>query len=165
MNAHAITLSESFARIAALDLEAVKFKLIQEGDGHWNLARADAAETAYKRFLMLAARHRDQRIVPFGDVDEFWHQHILDTRAYMADCERALGYFLHHWPYSGLLGPEDAAAQQVNFERTRELYSQEFGEECAAGASFSDCGRDCDGGRNDISDALRIRPRIARNAA
>ena len=164
MNAHAISLSESLARIAALDLEAVKFKLVLEGIGEWDLARADAAEVAYKRFLMLAAGHPGLRLVPVGDVDEFWHQHILDTQAYMADCEHALGYFLHHWPYSGLLGPEDAAVQQSNYEKTRDLYRQEFGEEYAAGVSCSGCGRDCDGGRV-TAEAARARPRLARQAA
>lgn len=165
MNTHAITLSESFARIAALNLEAVKFKLVYEGKGTWDVKRADAAEVAYKRFLMLAVKYPAQRVVPAGDVDAFWHQHILDTLAYSTDCEYALGFFLHHWPYSGLLGPKDEAAQEANFSKTCELYFEEFGEKYAAGEKCSNCGPDCDGGKHGISDLMRQRPQLARVAA
>jgi Glycine-rich domain-containing protein-like len=165
MNAHAITLSESFVRIAALDLEAVKFKLVHEGKAEWDVKRADDAEVAYKRFLMLAVKYPGQRVVPTDDVDAIWHQHILDTRAYMADCEYALGYFLHHWPYSGTLGPDDEALLKVNFIKTCDLYAEEFGESYAAGGSCSDCGSSCDGGGHGISGVLLLRPRLARSAA
>ena len=45
-----------------------------------------------------------KRIVPTLTIDEFWHAHILDTRAYMADCKALFGKYMHHYPYSGLKG-------------------------------------------------------------
>ena len=32
------------------------------------------------------------------DVDEFWHQHILDTRKYRDDCENIFGHYMDHTP-------------------------------------------------------------------
>lgn len=161
MNSHAITLSESFSRITALDLEAVKFKLAHSASGEWTRERVDAAEREYKRFLMLVAKFPAQRFVPAGDIDDFWHGHILDTRAYAADCTFALGYFLHHWPYSGMMGDEDAETLRANFAKTCELYFLEFGEPYVPGGKASSC-HDCDGGGHVFPDTERPRPRLAR---
>ncbi|MBF4254538.1 hypothetical protein EA007_27345, partial [Vibrio anguillarum] len=38
---------------------------------------------------------------------EIWHMHILDTRAYMRDCDTLFGEYLHHYPYFGMLGEEN----------------------------------------------------------
>lgn len=160
MNTKAITLSKSLQRIAALDLEAVKFKLVHGEPTEWNAERADAAEREYKRFLMLAAKFPEQRLVPAGDVDAFWHGHILDTRAYARDCAFAMGYFVHHWPYSGMLSEEDAEALRANFAKTCELYFLEFGEPYAPGGSAASC-HDCDGGGHAFPDTERPRPRLS----
>jgi hypothetical protein len=161
MNANAIPLSESFQRIASLNLEALKFKLVQAG-GEWTVDRADVAERQYKRFLMLAAKYRTQKLVPAGDIDAFWHHHILDTHAYSADCAFALGFFLHHWPYSGTMGIQDAQALRANLARTAELYSAEFGESYISDLEAScDSGcHDCDGGGNELGDRARLRPSL-----
>ncbi|HSW20197.1 MAG TPA: hypothetical protein VLJ86_23450, partial [Ramlibacter sp.] len=62
------------------------------------------------------------------DIDRFWHMHILDTRKYAADCEASFGHFVHHFPYLGLRGEEDAQALQAAFLQMQALYVQEFGE-------------------------------------
>ncbi len=54
--------------------------------------------------------------------------HILDTRKYAADCETTFGYFLHHFPYLGLRGEEDAQALQAAFLEMQRLTVEEFGE-------------------------------------
>ena len=38
--------------------------------------------------------------VPTIDIDLFWHQHILDTRAYAKDCQKVFGQFLHHFQFA-----------------------------------------------------------------
>ena len=43
------------------------------------------------------------------------------------DCRRVFGFYLHHFPYFGMRGPDDAAALARAGERTRELYEAEFG--------------------------------------
>lgn len=121
--------------ISELDLECIKARLMEAVDGPgWSRARADACEREYKRFLAVAARFRGETIVPSVDVDLFWHTHILDTRKYAADCEAALGFFLHHTPHDGARGDTDAHQYAAAFARTRSLQAQVL-EEVGAGMS------------------------------
>jgi hypothetical protein len=71
--------------------------------------------------------HPDAEIVPCKIVDEMWHQHILDTIAYRADCERIFGQFLDHFPYFGMRGPDDAEALADAYHATLEIYEKNFG--------------------------------------
>jgi len=114
--------------IEALDLGPIKFKLMdpQEGAG-WSREFVEHMELQYKRYLTLVAKYPREAIAPAKDVDRFWHAHILDTRKYIGDCERVFGFYLHHFPYFGLRGADDAAALAGAGERTRELYEAEFG--------------------------------------
>jgi hypothetical protein len=123
--------------IEGLDLGPVKFKLMdpQEGEG-WSRAFVEHMETQYKRYLTLVAKYPREAIAPAKDVDKFWHAHILDTRKYIDDCERVFGFYLHHFPYFGLRGADDAAALAKAGERTRELYEAEFGAPGQTGSAF-----------------------------
>jgi hypothetical protein len=124
------TTRQMIEAIEALDLGPVKFKLMdpQEGRG-WSREVVERMELEYKRYLTLVANYPREAIVPDKDVDKFWHAHILDTRKYIDDCERVFGYYLHHFPYFGMRGADDAAALAKAGERTRELYEAEFGAE------------------------------------
>ncbi|MFL6566016.1 MAG: glycine-rich domain-containing protein [Burkholderiales bacterium] len=114
--------------IEALDLGPIKFKLMdpEEGEG-WSREFVEHMELQYKRYLTLVAKYPRETIAPAKDLDRFWHAHILDTRKYMDDCERVFGFYLHHFPYFGMRGADDAAALARAGERTRELYEAEFG--------------------------------------
>src|SRR5712691_12337115 len=116
------------AAIDALDLDPIKLKLMnpEEGQG-WSREYADRMELAYKRFLTLLVTHPEETLAPCKDVDKFWHGHILDTLKYAEDCDRVFGRFLHHFPYFGMRGAEDAANLAKAAENTRRLYRQEFG--------------------------------------
>src|SRR5258706_10252915 len=116
------------AAIEALDLDPIKLKLMdpEEGQG-WSREYADRMELAYKRFLTLLATHPEETLAPGKDVDKFWHGHILDTLKYAEDCDRMFGCFLHHFPYFGMRGAEDAANLAKAAENTRRLYRQDFG--------------------------------------
>jgi hypothetical protein len=131
---------QAVATIHKLDLDPIKFKLMDPEEGHgWTREFADQMELAYKRFLTLVATHPEETIVPNKNVDKFWHGHILDTFKYAEDCERVFGYFLHHFPYFGMRGPEDAANQTKAVERTARLYRQRFrGDESEDNAAY--CG-------------------------
>jgi len=97
-------------------------------EGHsWTPEQADHCEIEYKRFLTLLAKFPNDQIVPDIEVDKFWHQHILDTMKYARDCDEIFGHFVHHYPYMGMLGEDDAAASAEAFERMQHLYAQEFG--------------------------------------
>jgi hypothetical protein len=128
MQQHQKPVERTLAGIEALDLEPIKFKLMdsQEGEG-WSREYADKVEVDYKRFLTLVVKYPGQTIALSKETDKFWHGHILDTIKYAEDCQNVFGYFLHHFPYLGMRGSEDAAAQARAVEVTASLYEQEFG--------------------------------------
>lgn len=150
-----VSLDERIRRINEIDLEPIKFKLVHDSDTEWTIERVDKVAAEYKRFLALILKNtitnRVQSIVPIKEVDEFWHAHILDTAKYVEDCQSCLGFFLHHFPYLGLRGPDDAQALKDRFRESREYYLAEFGEvaqedrlEVSADCGTSDCGTsDC----------------------
>lgn len=150
-----LTLAEKLRRIEDLDLDPIVVKLIDadEGEG-WSLEQALCAERLYRRFLQLTVMHPEKSIVPTKVMDAVWHYHILDTRKYAHDCEHALGFFLHHFPYFGMRGEQDAKDLQNAFTSTKELFLTAFGETLeAAGASFQKVvAAQCDGSSGGSND-------------
>lgn len=127
--------NDAFNAVLDLDLDPIKVKLMHQASGEgWSVAKANAVETEYRRFLYLMKMFPDEQAAPLADVDTFWHYHILDTMKYAADCEQAFGYFLHHFPYVGLRGEDDEAVQRRSAERMRELYEASFGDGYARAA-------------------------------
>lgn len=134
-------------KIENLDLEPIKYKLIKEKG--WPLQKADTVEKLYKAYLLLFALYPSEEHVPTHDIDEMWHSHILDTQKYMSDCDHIFGYYLHHYPYLGLMGAEDAALATAQFERTRQRFVEVSGLDPAeaAGCGGGGCGGGgCSGG-------------------
>lgn len=115
--------------ISELDLEPIKFKLINEKkEGKWSLEQADLVEKWYKRFLFLCAKNPNKAIVPNQIIDKFWHQHILDAEKYQKDCEKVFGYLLHHFPYFGTRDEKDKENLTVAAKSTKKLYQEYFDE-------------------------------------
>ncbi len=143
------TLEHTIAAIQTMDLSLIKFKATRHEEGYgWSNDHADQMELAYKRYLILHAKYPGMTLAPEQDVDRFWHLHILDTRKYAADCEHAFGHFVHHFPYLGLRGEDDALALQSAFDAMQALYAKEFGDRPpAAQASPAWCGVDPTGQR------------------
>lgn len=134
-------LEQTIETIQAMDLTPIKFKATRDEDGYgWSPAYADEMEIAYKRYLILHAKYPGLTLAPERDVDRFWHMHILDTRKYAADCDAAFGYFLHHFPYLGLRGEDDAKALDAAFEQMQQLYLEEFGEPMVKPKEAAACG-------------------------
>jgi hypothetical protein len=121
--------NDLFKAVMELNLDPIKAKLmhVESGEG-WSLAKANAVEKEYRRFLCLMKIYPNEDTAPLVDVDTFWHYHILDTMKYAADCEQAFGYFLHHYPYVGLRGEGDEQFRIDSGERMRTLYETTFGE-------------------------------------
>jgi hypothetical protein len=117
------------AIIANIDLEMVKMKLrdIDEGLG-WTIGECDEAEVEYKRYLHLTKKFPDASLVPHSIMDDMWHQHILDTRAYHKDCDLIFGEYLHHYPYFGLRSEKDQQNLIFSFDETQKIYEVEFGD-------------------------------------
>jgi hypothetical protein len=133
---------KAMQQINSLDLSMVKRKLMdrEEGQG-WTQETADRAEKRYRRFLGMVYCDWNGSIVPTKDIDTVWHQHILDTRAYAEDCERVFGEFLHHFPYFGMRGDEDARNLTASFERTKMLYAELFDEDYVEEIGSVDAGK------------------------
>lgn len=158
--------------IEALDLDPIKIKLMGTTEGEsWSREKAEAVDVQYRRFLKLNLDHRsgDAPIVPTRDVDTFWHYHILDTMKYAEDCEAVFGRFLHHFPYFGLRGEEDARNLVEAFSATALRYRQTFGEDLpdsdSADCQGAGCGSvvcnasECNG--EGFSLVGQVRPRFA----
>lgn len=129
MELHKRTSEQVTAAIQALDLDLIKRKLTDvEGEHGWSRPHADQIEREYKRFLILLTKYPDQLLASSKDVGKFWHSHIVETRKYAEDCENVFGYFLHHFPYFGMRGAEDAANRAEAEANTAGLYEQEFGQ-------------------------------------
>jgi hypothetical protein len=131
------TVEQTVAAIQALDLDPIKFKLMdpEEGQG-WSRECVDQMAIEYKRFLTLSIKYPEETIAPSKDVDKFWHGHILDTMKYAEDCQNVFGYFLHHFPYFGMRGEEDAANLAEAGKTTNRLYENEFGEAVLRRAAY-----------------------------
>jgi hypothetical protein len=124
-------LDAALRRVAVLDFSMLKAKLV--GEMGWTPETCEETEALYRKFLALNLRYPGRKICPTGPVDEFWHAHILDTRAYAADCDALFGGILHHFPYFGLRGPEDRADLERSFQDTIDLFIRHFGVDPSSG--------------------------------
>ena len=118
-------ITESLERVAKLDFTILKRKLGEEKG--WSPEYQNDVEDLYRRFLALNIVYRDHKICPTGPIDDFWHAHILDTKAYARDCQALFGEYLHHFPYFGMRGPVDRANLEAAFEQSRVLFIMHFG--------------------------------------
>lgn len=110
--------------IAKIDLTSVNQRLCQQRE--WSDEKCREVEAGYRRFLVLALLHASADLVPSSEVDEYWHMHILDTRAYQRDCLSSLGFFLHHQPSTGSDTDTESVLNRA-FGRTQWLEKQYFG--------------------------------------
>ena len=67
----------------------------------WSRAHGRAVEQEYRRFLGLLILNPEKEYGMAGDVDELWHDHILDTQNYLTMCRQVVGAVVHHCPGDG----------------------------------------------------------------
>lgn len=91
----------------------------------WTLGHATQATREYRRFLVLT-QLAGHEVCPSADVDEAWHLHLTQSRAYAQMCAKVFGRFLHHDPSKGGAG-EDTRHREM-YARTLQRYEQLFGE-------------------------------------
>lgn len=99
--------TEALAITEKWNFELAARKLIDSNPARWDSLRAEKAILDYQRYMAITKALDGIQLVPNGDIDEIWHMHILDTRAYMQDCDALFGGYLHHYPYFGMLGEEN----------------------------------------------------------
>jgi len=113
-----------------LDLDLTRFvsKLLRdESQKFTSESLAWTAIFEYKRFLQMKKSFPKLELAPSPLVDEVWHMHILDTRAYMKDCERIFGGYIHHSPSFGD-SDEEKKGMADRYTETMEVYEKVFGE-------------------------------------
>jgi hypothetical protein len=105
-----------------LDLESVRKRLMKKKG--WTAAHTDRLIEEYREYLALFYFHPGEELVPPSqELDDVWHEHILDTQRYAEDCQRVFGRFIHHVP--GLEHGTDRHTEGL--ERTRRHWWQRFG--------------------------------------
>lgn len=115
------------AAINRIDFSMICMKLMDPNEGEgWSRRQCAEVAEEYRRFLTLHLFFPGEDIVPNLAIDTFWHFHILDTAAYYKDCKAIFGKILHHYPYFGMKGKEDAKQFVSAFERTKNLYEKTF---------------------------------------
>ncbi len=113
--------------VQQLDFERLKHKMTQTAESEISEEAWDLAEKEYRRFLTLKQLYPGVSLVPSKQVDQIWHAHILDTRAYRDDCNAVFGRFIDHYPYFGIYGDDDSRALNTAFNETVALYESHFG--------------------------------------
>src|SRR5690348_8512619 len=118
-------MDEKWSKVAALDLKSVRRKFEFKKGWLWRLRGGDAGriEREYRQFLYLIVSHPGETVVPWSrTLDDFWHEHILDTAKYARDCDEILGSFIHHNPHL----PEGSPPHEKAAASTRMMYRAAF---------------------------------------
>lgn len=116
---------DAWAYITAIDFRLITDKLAA-AHPLWSDSFIRRAIRAYKQFLFVSRKARQQgvRVTPHKAVDEVWHEHVLITKHYMADCNAIFGHYLHHHP--GEVG-KPSTQDQTAFTDTNRLVRKYFG--------------------------------------
>ena len=121
-------IKEIHSDVKKLDFTRIKYKLMSKDENPVSQEAVEEMELEYLRYLTLIKLYPGQSFVPTEQMDEFWHAHILDTKAYAEDCRSVFGRFVHHNPYFGIYGEDDYQNLQNSFEKTKKIYFEAFGE-------------------------------------
>ncbi|SRR5579883_133531 len=123
------TIEEAIDYIYKIDFSMIINKMVQSG---WARSTAEALSHEYRNFLFLQKKYAFQTQIalpPSEELDEFWHNHILDTHKYIHDCKMIFGEYLHHYPYFGIDDKSDQKDLANAFENTQKYYFAEFKKE------------------------------------
>ena len=147
---------KAFALVSKWDFSLTKIKLLEPDYAGWTKERANTAEIDYKRYLSVTKALGGYQLVPNGDIDRFWHEHILDTRRYAQDCEELFGGFLHHYPYFGMRGEADNSTWIDTSRQSTEFWMLLFGEQLYDfhNVKAQKCPQSCPG----VIDAIQAKP-------
>ena len=75
----------------------------------WSESQRRSVERAYRQFLTLIAIDPEATYgMSPGPIDEFWHEHVLDTMDYERMCRDVFGRTVHHCPLGSGIAAEAA---------------------------------------------------------
>lgn len=116
------TLSDNLAaKISQIDLNRIHENLRRKE--RWSDQKIKQNTSEYRKFLYLLGKHGGILVPWTDDMDTVWHYHMLDSKLYRKHCEELFGRYIDHDP---LLSNSESEHRQ-SFERTKQLYIQEFG--------------------------------------
>jgi hypothetical protein len=127
MPAKSVSYAKAKRYIENLDLTIIIKQLTYDSKKTgWTRRDAKIGVRLYKNYLLLLKKYGAKYILPPSlEIDDLWHQHILNTKRYHKDCQAIFGKYLHH-------NPADLAKEKKlydkYFEKTQELYYKMFGE-------------------------------------
>lgn len=111
-----------------ISFSLLKIKLVELLGYDLNLV--NLMENQYIKFLALIKTLWDLgvylKFVPNKLIDEFWHNHILDTENYYYDCYKIFGRFLHHDPYYGLKNEEEKKEWETAVILSQNIWKETF---------------------------------------
>eukprot|EP00456_Euglypha_rotunda_P062656 TRINITY_DN527_c0_g1_i12.p1 TRINITY_DN527_c0_g1~~TRINITY_DN527_c0_g1_i12.p1 ORF type:complete len:187 (-),score=27.66 TRINITY_DN527_c0_g1_i12:23-583(-) len=112
--------------IVSLDLSRFVHKLMKASPALFpNASFTEGGITEYKKFLTII-KQEGIDASPSRVIDEVWHNHILDTRAYFHDSEVIFGKYLHHKPgFASTV--EERKVFRSQYDLTLDAYAKLFG--------------------------------------
>lgn len=119
-------IKKSYDYIMNIDFSLIINKIVSHQK--WNRSDAEEVCRLYRNYLILNIKYPDKKLPPSDDIDEFWHNHILDTKKYRIDCDNIFGFYMDHYPYFGIDGTTNVTDLTNSFDETQKLHHQEFGE-------------------------------------
>lgn len=122
------TLAEAKEYIYSMDFSMIIDKMVSQG---WPRSVVQNLSFIYRNFLYLNRKYLNtkKKLPPSEEIDEFWHNHILDTSKYRIDCQNIFGFYFDHYPYFGMDNTSNLVDLASAFYETQELYLEEFGVE------------------------------------
>jgi hypothetical protein len=114
---------EEARRLIFQDLDLTNAVRIAQDAHGWPDDEAAEAALEYRRFLWLSYLHDGPAGALHTNADKLWHNHILDTQAYAADCDRIFGRYIHHTPHYATT----EEARQEAYRRGLARYEAEYG--------------------------------------
>ncbi|WP_416671930.1 glycine-rich domain-containing protein [Egbenema bharatensis] len=123
-------------KVRSLDLDPIAYQLMIAKTGpQWTKTKTVKAISRYLRFLYLVHQYPSLQLAPTYEIDQVWHQHILDTQKYAADCQWLFGRLIHHFPYFGVRNSADRHALLQAHAVTQALHLKHFGEPLGEGSN------------------------------
>lgn len=111
-----------FPEMVLTDYEYLRERIAEEYD--WSFEYSIKAIGEYVRFLVLIAESPHLELIASTHVDMVWHEHMLETQMYEADCHRMFGFFLHHYRARS---PDEIDEIPNAYILTRRVYRLRFG--------------------------------------
>ena len=122
------TLVDAKHYIQQIDFSNIVNKMVSHKG--WRRTHANLVCEMYRNYLWLCRKYDGQyQLPPSEEIDEFWHNHILDTKKYRHDCKMIFGKYYDHYPYFGIDDQTNFSDLEQAFSNMLKLYKEEFSTE------------------------------------